>query len=294
MGKLSGQTDGFLFLCLTGGRGKVAGVWALAGIGESWDMVVVFGGLGYGVRILLLNFDVCSREGSDHIRRKAEGCQVNFNPRSREGSDDPKSTAFYRSKISIHAPRGERHGCKRRQRVPGISSRSREGSDMEATASCGPSSPFQSTLPRGERLRDSGMFARVNAISIHAPARGATQATRDSLPTGSRHFNPRSREGSDLIKPGVSGHILISIHAPARGATGTNNADYFNTINFNHAPARGATGFGKIPTTEHPGISIHAPRGERPDTTLSGGSFGKFQSTLPRGERQMQDRFSYG
>ena len=34
------------------------------------------------------------------------------------------------------------------------------------------------------------------------------------------HFNPRSREGSDLGVIGEGTNINISIHAPARGATG--------------------------------------------------------------------------
>ena len=34
-----------------------------------------------------------------------------------------------------------------------------------------------------------------------------------------RYFNPRSREGSDVIKCCVMGNRIISIHAPARGAT---------------------------------------------------------------------------
>ena len=84
-------------------------------------------------------------------------------------------------------------------------------------------------------------FAVTNTlISIHAPARGATQMEdfltdvykfQSTLPRGERHpsqqssirqsnFNPRSREGSDgwPTFPGSWNHT-ISIHAPARGAT---------------------------------------------------------------------------
>ena len=77
-------------------------------------------------------------------------------------------------------------------------------------------------------------------ISIHAPARGATQAaaarrvhTRDFNPrsrTGSdreevrflrlpMNFNPRSRTGSDVVGVHRGHQVDISIHAPARGAT---------------------------------------------------------------------------
>ena len=38
----------------------------------------------------------------------------------------------------------------------------------------------------------------ANKISIHAPARGATQEYMD-IKEDLRNFNPRSREGSDLV-----------------------------------------------------------------------------------------------
>ena len=54
-------------------------------------------------------------------------------------------------------------------------------------------------------------------------------------------FNPRSREGSDLSGQISFSDLEISIHAPARGATKTvvrENRIPFISI---HAPARGAT-----------------------------------------------------
>ena len=56
-------------------------------------------------------------------------------------------------------------------------------------------------------------------ISIHAPARGATFPVADVVFCES-DFNPRSRKGSD--HPNLIDRlskIPISIHAPARGAT---------------------------------------------------------------------------
>ena len=101
--------------------------------------------------------------------------RIDFNPRSREGSDQ----------------------CTERLLYPlyNFNPRSREGSDPSF---CG--SPlhqlFQSTLPRRERH-----FNRVPKccwchISIHAPAKGATDLMIIGT-TAMRHFNPRSREGSD-------------------------------------------------------------------------------------------------
>ena len=56
--------------------------------------------------------------------------------------------------------------------------------------------PFQSTRPRGARRGHGGFGGVKHAVSIHAPARGATNA----LGT-------------------LSGWLDVSIHAPARGAT---------------------------------------------------------------------------
>ena len=56
---------------------------------------------------------------------------------------------------------------------------------------------FQSTLPRRERRGRHDHQRRGGLISIHAPAKGATVRTcrRNGRTV---HFNPRSREGSDL------------------------------------------------------------------------------------------------
>ena len=78
-------------------------------------------------------------------------------------------------------------------------------------------------------------------ISIHAPGKGATP-TINPLLIGNCYFNPRSREGSDLILiakypprsnfnprsregsdvpllPDTDPILIISIHAPGKGAT---------------------------------------------------------------------------
>ena len=59
----------------------------------------------------------------------------------------------------------------------------------------------------------------ANGISIHAPMKGATRRS-PRLPGSTRHFNPRTHEGCDVLwlknRP-VS--CSISIHAPMKGAT---------------------------------------------------------------------------
>jgi hypothetical protein len=55
---------------------------------------------------------------------------------------------------------------------------------------------FQSTLPHGERLCLKFIVTLPIVVSIHAPARGATNYIT-GLDFNSRCFNPRSRTGSD-------------------------------------------------------------------------------------------------
>ena len=129
-----------------------------------------------------------------------------FNPRSREGSDSI-SRIF---KVRI---------------INNFNPRSREGSDCSRSAVEVARFGFQSTLPRGERLRLD------HALDYKA-------GFQSTLPRGERHglaigayghldFNPRSREGSDAhgrIYPIMT--FQISIHAPARGATGSGVSAY--------------------------------------------------------------------
>ena len=78
--------------------------------------------------------------------------------------------------ISIHAPaRGATATNIENGKYSGdFNPRSREGSDDITTPKCGYCDRFQSTLPRGERLRSGGSSGWLCI-----------------------DFNPRSREGSD-------------------------------------------------------------------------------------------------
>ena len=96
-------------------------------------------------------------------------------------------------------------------------------------------------------------------ISIHAPARGATVFPtslvisilfQSTPPRGERqsvtgiplylsNFNPRPREGSDLIRFANAICFSISIHAPARGATGLHDKLKPVTLLFQSTPPRG-------------------------------------------------------
>ena len=95
---------------------------------------------------------------------------------------------------------------------------------------------FQSTHPRGVRRSNLISIKAGLFISIHAPARGATN------------------QMSNLFKT-----VIISIHAPARGATIRGiSYKYVLAISI-HAPARGATYLQMERDAVLEIISIHAP-----------------------------------
>ncbi len=154
---------------------------------------------------------------------------------------------------------------------------------------------------------DAGRDDRWMPVSIHAPARGATQAG-DRQTRSRMRFNPRSRTGSDgqeqeadqpdqgfqSTLPHGERHrsradqgrdIMVSIHAPARGATKRSD-DHLASLTVSiHAPARGAT-LSRGERAGEQGFQSTLPHGERRAPCRSGSRGLAFQSTLPHGERQ--------
>ena len=132
-----------------------------------------------------------------------------------------------------------------------LSASLREGSDYTTINLYFVSHVFQSTLPRRERRPANGRF-------------------RCAPP----HFNPRSREGSDIFRLPQSIRSDISIHAPAKGATRElRDADEWEVL-----------------------FQSTLPRRERPSRCERKQRRWKFQSTLPRRERRrsMQSRAADG
>ena len=162
-----------------------------------------------------------------------------FNPRSREGSDDsPNVPLCLPSNISIHAPA--------------------KGATHAGLCSADKPPVFQSTLPRRERRSFSAISARSSPISIHAPAKGATGRDHCMM-VGHFHFNPRSREGSDLNAFNGQAYGSISIHAPAKGATGKQSDSSHTSNKFQSTLPRRER---RTPITHAItaiAISIHAP-----------------------------------
>ena len=139
---------------------------------------------------------------------------------------------------------------------------------------------FQSTRPHGARHKTYRHCIEIFAVSIHAPAWGATRCARvvQTTPAGfnprarmgrdlsqpaqmslrASSFNPRARMGRDITEQQVVLTAHVSIHAPAWGATsGPFAAPRLTTVSI-HAPAWGAT---PIVCSEAVGklVSIHAP-----------------------------------
>ena len=139
---------------------------------------------------------------------------------------------------------------------------------------------FQSTLPQRERHVFRTESDSRQDISIHAPAKGATGRSRVGA-AAPRYFNPRSREGSDLIRKryfmqtfrfqstllrrerraGDVADVLlavISIHAPAKGAT-VNDACHIPRCEFQSTLPRRERPPLHFPSNGVQIISIHAP-----------------------------------
>ena len=191
-----------------------------------------------------------------------------FNPRSREGSDRMYYVPSRSFTISIHAPA---KGATSFLNYPNhniydFNPRSREGSDCVLFCIVVTRFRFQSTLPRRERHGFLGAVSKVLAISIHAPAKGATsEHIRNSK--NLHHFNPRSREGSDREKQYINMMINLfqsTLPRRERRQMPLGNRQFVG-ISI-HAPAKGAT----------KKFQIHVDKNQ-------------FQSTLPRRERRIID-----
>ena len=103
---------------------------------------------------------------------------------------------------------------------------------------------------------------QLATISIHAPVKGATCVSSDTIsisnfnprsregsdrhrkscPICLSYFNPRSREGSDLRVRVLHHMLMISIHAPVKGATCPPRFRFRSHPISIHAPVKGATG----------------------------------------------------
>ena len=122
------------------------------------------------------HFNPRSREGSDSTTASRRSRDSHFNPRSREGSDPaPPRCRHLHHSISIHAP---------------AKGATPAGGETDFGVGISIHAPAKGATDIAYAVGQSIV------ISIHAPAKGATStAHRTADPR--KHFNPRSREGSD-------------------------------------------------------------------------------------------------
>ena len=163
-------------------------------------------------------FNPRAREGRDLSGWLARNHDAGFNPRAREGRDC--SMRFSETILSCFNPRA------------------REGRDTAGVFRRRLSRRFN---PRAREGRDDAneLNARELLVSIHAPARGATDFASWFFVRG-----------------------FVSIHAPARGATFSNSANEPMML-FQSTRPRGARLRPKPPTTRWQPFQSTRPRGAR-------------------------------
>ena len=188
----------------------------------------------------------------------------NFNPRSREGSDDNRSDFSVFPSISIHAPA--------------------KGATLTWIMFLYLKKYFNPRSCEGsDHIRQ--VFHKCDTISIHAPAKGATSVWLRTIHLV-YYFNPRSREGSDDVTRLVMGLWgLFQSTLPRRErlrCPGQSAYQYRISI---HAPAKGATVKRQILFSNFTDFNPRSREGSDNHQWINNSYYHKFQSTLPRRER---------
>ena len=139
----------------------------------------------------------------------------------------------------------------------------------------------------GMETGDAGWEDGGAAIAI-VPRRERRQ--RAGSPEHHRHFNPRPREGSDGSRIATDIDFLISIHAPAKRATAAHPRGQCTQHISIHAPAKGATRTPRCHWRARLLFQSTLPRRERQAEQRKADKTKAFQSTLPRRERPRRCR----
>ena len=167
------------------------------------------------------SFNPRPRAGGDFAFSYFSTFRQSFNPRPRAGGD---LMLWYRKNSQ----------CR-------FNPRPRAGGDVTQLTSFAPTLQFQSTPPRGGRRYKGEHTTRPKFVSIHAPARGATNGLSKCTSRFLR-FNPRPRAGGDVpIKIGKFTHYKFQSTPPRGGRPMFYSVSYARIVVSIHAPARGAT-----------------------------------------------------
>ena len=212
-------------------------------------------------------------------------CGSNFNPRAREGRDASfcAPSAMMREFQSTR-PRGARlrssfvlpHGHY-------FNPRAREGRDAaSATFGCTRSN-FNPRAREGRDTRVNSSCCTVRNFNPRAREGRDQLAAPDAAQRS--HFNPRAREGRDGFVESLMLLVAISIHAPARGATLLTYRAHSKTPQFQSTRPRGARHEVQGYINKRREFQSTRPRGARRDSSRNMQEFREFQSTRPRGAR---------
>ena len=232
-------------------------------------------------------FNSRAREGRDPLKRLRQRPAYRFNSRAREGRDTatswfPTESTSFNSRaregrdfidkftnalpdwFQFTRPRGaRRRGCRATRGPSSFNSRAREGRDPHAPLKTCIYGEFQFTRPRGARPHRLYRPCRTQAVSIHAPARGATVGR-----TGRRgvrqSFNSRAREGRDCA-------VMFFV------------CSFFS---FNSRAREGRDALGGFTTQIPDMFQFTRPRGARLILYCKQYDNDMFQFTRPRGARQ--------
>ena len=152
-----------------------------------------------------LYFNPRARVGRDSANVQDRDGNYNFNPRARVGRDRIRECELAHRHISIHAPAwGATSCCGFLDVALSFQSTRPRGARPLCGAYVESRTQFQSTRPRGARPEVVVEEDAAIAISIHAPAWGATR--RSQPEEAKRHnFNPRARVGRDRRRSAGSG-----------------------------------------------------------------------------------------
>ena len=192
-------------------------------------------------------------------------------------------------RISIHAPAkgATRKAVFLSPNSQNFNPRSREGSDNPPITAHALRPTFQSTLPRRERPSPEVVPLWRDSISIHAPAKGATEKSFRRFIFPGISIHAPAKGATAKIRTAADG-MAISIHAPAKGATYLIQRGKFVEVPFQST----------LPRRERPGLAARLPgkldfnprsrEGSDPNNWFRYFSAGVFQSTLPRRERPVR------
>ena len=144
---------------------------------------------------------------------------------------------------------------------------------------------FQSTLPRRERLRPTGIYGKISYFNPRS--REGSDELDILCMLGLVYFNPRSREGSDKLKSCRSSSMIsFQSTLPRRERRRFILKIPFTDCISIHAPAKGATRFATVTCRGIDDFNPRSREGSDYKTKADKAEELQFQSTLPRRERR--------